>query len=147
MRLSPHFTLAEFTRSDKAIELGEPNQPTRAHLSNLQRLAAGLEKVRAICGDRPVTITSGYRNPKVNKVVGGVPTSAHALGHAADFRVSGLSPMAAARLIRDSDLVFDQLILETSRNIVHISFDPRQRRQVLTQKGGPGSRVEQGLVA
>lgn len=146
MRLSAHFTLAEFTRSDKAIELGEPNQPTRAHLSNLQRLAAGMEKVRAICGNRAITITSGYRNPRVNRAVGGVPTSAHALGHAADFTVAGLTPMAAAGLIRDSALGFDQLILETSRGIVHLSFDPRARRQVLTQKGGPGSPVEEGLV-
>ena len=145
MRLSPHFTLAEFTRSDKAIELGEPNQPTRAHLSNLQRLAAGMEKVRAICGDRPITITSAYRNPKVNRAVGGVPTSAHALGHAADFTVAGLTPMAAARMIRDSALGFDQLILETGRGIVHLSFDPRGRREVKTQRDGPGTAVKWGL--
>lgn len=145
MRLSPHFTLAEFTRSDKAIELGDPNQPTRAHLSNLQRLAAGMEKVRAICGDRPITITSGYRAPRVNRAVGGVPTSAHALGHAADFTVAGLTPMAAARMIRDSALGFDQLILETSRGIVHLSFDPRGRREVKTQRDGPGTAVEWGL--
>ena len=146
MQLSPHFHLDEFTRSSTAQSLGDPNRPTRAHLANLQRLAAGMEKVRAICGGRPIRITSGYRNPRVNRAVGGVPTSAHAKGDAADFEVEGLSPMAAARLVRDSDLVFDQLILETGRGVVHISFDPRERRQVLTQKGGPGTPVQTGLI-
>lgn len=145
MQLSPHFTLAEFTRSDTADRLKIANTPTKAHQANLQRLAAHLEKVRSLLGDRPITVNSAYRNPAVNRAVGGVKTSDHAQGHAADIVVHGLSAYEVAKRIRDSGIKFDQLILETSRKVVHISFAPRMRQQVLTQEGGAGSPVQQGL--
>jgi zinc D-Ala-D-Ala carboxypeptidase len=94
--------------------------------------------------DKPIEITSGYRNPKVNKAVGGVPNSAHALGHAADFHVHGLTDLEVAKKIRDSKLKFDQLIFEKNR-CVHFSVDPQMRRQVLRQPGGPGAKVFVGL--
>ncbi|MDP1872543.1 D-Ala-D-Ala carboxypeptidase family metallohydrolase, partial [Phenylobacterium sp.] len=104
-----------------------------------------LEKVRSLLGDRPITVTSAYRNPAVNAAVGGVKTSDHAQGHAADIVVAGLSPYETAKRIRDSGLKFDQLILETSRGVVHISFAPRMRQQVMTQAGKAGSEIRQGL--
>jgi zinc D-Ala-D-Ala carboxypeptidase len=158
MKLSEHFSLAEFIVSSTAEKLGNDNMPTPAHLENLKRAAAGMEKVRSILGDCAIVITSGYRNPIVNKAVGGVANSAHALGHAADFRAAGFSALGAASKIRDAqargEIEFDQLILETSRKIVHISFDPEggtkkkgMRGDVLTQKLGAGSPFQQGLHA
>jgi zinc D-Ala-D-Ala carboxypeptidase len=157
-KLSEHFSLAELTVSSTADRLGIPNTPTTEHLVNLKRLAAGLEEVRSILGDCAIVVTSGYRNPRINKAVGGVPNSAHALGHAADFRAAGFSAFAAARKLADAHaagkLDFDQLILETSRSIVHISFDPDggsgkrgMRGDVLTQAAGPGTPFQQGLHA
>lgn len=150
MKLSAHFSLAELTASAKAAALGDDNTPTPAHMANLKVLAAGLEEVRRVCGGRPMTITSGYRNPRVNRAVGGVPTSAHALGLAADFFVPGLKTRAVAQMlaqaVRDDDIEVDQVIWEKSRNIVHVSFDPRARGQVLTQALGPGSPVVAGVV-
>jgi zinc D-Ala-D-Ala carboxypeptidase len=143
MQLTKHFSLLELTHSSKAISMGNDNQPTPAHMANLQRLAEMMELVRALFG-RPIEITSGYRNPAVNAAVGGVPTSHHALGHAADFHVDGLHDLEAAKVIRDSALKFDQLIYERNR-CVHLSFDPGLRQQVLRQPGGPGSPVHAGL--
>lgn len=143
MKLSAHFSLEEFTISSKALSMGVRNDPTPAHLENLKRLAERMEAVRALF-NRPIEITSAYRNPQVNAAVGGVPTSAHALGHAADFHVDGLNDLEVAKSVRDSGLKFDQLIYEKSR-CVHISFDPRLRRQVMRQPGGPGSPVYNGL--
>jgi putative chitinase len=143
MKLSAHFSLEEFTISSKALSMGVKNDPTPPHLENLKRLAERMETVRALF-NRPIEITSAYRNPQVNAGVGGVPTSAHAVGHAADFHVDGMTDLEAAKAIRDSVLKFDQLIYEKSR-CVHISFDPRLRRQVLRQPGGPGSTVYNGL--
>ncbi|KQZ33987.1 D-Ala-D-Ala carboxypeptidase family metallohydrolase [Caulobacter sp. Root1472] len=143
MKLSAHFSLEEFTISSKALSMGVRNDPTPAHLENLKHLAERMEAVRALF-NRPVEITSAYRNPQVNTAVGGVPTSAHALGHAADFHVDGLNDLDVAKGVRDSGLKFDQLIYEKSR-CVHISFDPRLRRQVMRQPGGPGSAVYNGL--
>lgn len=55
---------------------------------------------------------SAYRSAKVNQAVGGVTNSAHALGFAADFVVAEMTPLAVARKLSASKLVFDQLILE-----------------------------------
>lgn len=149
MKLTEHFTLAELTASATAAAMRNDNAPTPEHRRNLFILAEGLEVARAIVGG-PIVITSGYRNPVVNRAVGGVPTSAHALGLAADFRRPGMSALAVARALDDAArkgrIRFDQLILETSRRIVHIAFDPRLRGQRLTQKGGPGTPCLPGIV-
>jgi putative chitinase len=145
-KLTEHFFLDEFLVSDTADTLGIPNTPTTAHLANIEQfLAPGLERARAILDGRLIVITSAYRNPKINKIVGGTPTSAHPKGYAADIRVAGLTHFAVARALAASALKFDQLILEISRNIVHISFDPRLRRQVRTQAKGAGTKIVDGL--
>ena len=141
--LTEHFALEEFTNSTTALALGIENTPTTAHMKNLQKLAEGMEKVRALFG-KVIEITSGYRNPEVNKAVGGVKNSAHALGFAADFHVHGIEDLKAAKVIRDSGIVFDQLIYERSR-CVHIAFGPGKRQMVLSQPGGPGSPTQPGL--
>jgi putative chitinase len=145
MKLSPNFMLTEFTRSAIAKKRGLSNEPTAEHIANLRKLSIALEAVRTLVG-RAVIITSGYRSPTVNAAVGGVPGSAHGLGHACDIRVHDTSAKVLARLIRDSDMRFDQLILETNRGVVHLSVDPRLRQQVLTQAGGPGTPIVQGIV-
>ncbi|HEU0044581.1 MAG TPA: D-Ala-D-Ala carboxypeptidase family metallohydrolase [Sphingomonas sp.] len=145
VQLSRHFTLAEMTASDAARALGQANTPSAAHLANLRVLALGMEQVRAILGDRPITIESAYRARRVNEAVGGVPSSAHARGLAADFTVAGLTAPAAAHKLDSSWLVFDQLILEVSRGVCHLSFAPELRREVWTQRGGPGTATVKGL--
>ena len=145
MLLTAHFSLEEFTLSSTALALGIENKPTPEHLQNLRNLAEQMEKVRALF-DVVIEITSGYRNPEVNKAVGGVPNSAHALGHAADFHVHGFDDLVAAKVIRDSGLNFDQLIYEENR-CVHLSVDPQMRQQVLRQPGGPNTPVFEGLEA
>lgn len=65
-------------------------------------LVVMLEKLRNKLGDRPVTISSGYRCPEHNRKAGGVKHSQHLLGNAADIVVAGVVPglvaSAAARL-------------------------------------------------
>jgi len=146
MRLSRNFTLAEFIRSANADELGLDNTPGPDHLANLKVTALGLEMVRALFGGKPVTVTSGYRNPQVNRAAGGVPNSAHALGYAADISIAGVRSYAVAAAIAESDIAFDQVIYEKGRNITHISFDPRLRGQTLTQHEGPRGPTLQGIV-
>lgn len=85
MRLSAHFSLNEFTASGTADRLGIDNTPTPQIVTNLVRLAQALEVVRAVLGNKPLHIASGYRSPLVNSKVGGSPRSYHMLGLAADF--------------------------------------------------------------
>lgn len=142
-QLTEHFSLDEFTASNTADAHGWDNSPTPVHLEHLRDLAEFMEKVRALF-NRAVVMSSVYRNPRVNKAVGGVPTSDHAQGYAGDFHVAGWSDYAVAQKIAASDLEFDQLIYEKGR-CVHVSIAPRMRRQVLSQPGGPGSPVHQGI--
>jgi len=143
-QLTEHFSLSEFTRSDTAESLGIDNSPTPEHLAHLQSLAEALERVRALLG-HPLHITSGYRSPALNAAVGGVATSAHSMGMAADFVVSSMDTKDAGQIIAASDIDFDQLIRESSRGILHLSVDPRMRRQVLTQAGPAGTPVTNGI--
>lgn len=55
-----------------------------------------LEQLRAMLGDDPITITSGYRCPKHNKEVGGAKHSQHMKGKAADIKVKGYTPSEVA---------------------------------------------------
>lgn len=128
-RLTRNFTLEEFTASDMATRHGIPNAPVGQHHLNIIRLAKVMQRVRDILGDFAVNITSGYRSPEVNKLVGGVPDSAHALGLAADFVVPGYGPpkkVAQDILPHMKDLGIDQLIYEDKGGSqwVHLGLRP-----------------------
>ena len=109
MKLSEHFTLAELTRTDhRTLD----NSPDLAALANLHRLAAFLEQVREVLGNRMVVINSAYRSKAVNDAVGSRESSQHRLGCAADIRVPGMTPDAVVRAVLASGLAYDQLIKE-----------------------------------
>ena len=138
MMLSPHFALAELTVSQTAARRGIPNVPTADQIDNLRRLAQVLEQVRAIVS-KPITINSGFRSQAVNKLIGGVPTSEHCDGRAADIICPAYgNPYQLAKAIERENIAFNQLILEYGQ-WVHISI-PRQgygpKCQVLTFRHG-----------
>jgi hypothetical protein len=134
-QLSPHFSLEEFIMSQTASRAGLDNTPDARILVNLRRTANYMEYVREMLGGKAILISSGYRSPAVNRAVGGVPDSAHMLGHAVDFICPSFgSPLTICRHLAGTPTVlFDQLIQEGTW--VHISFDPRLRRQLLTKAG------------
>lgn len=123
---SEHFTIEELCRSQVAVCLGIDNEPKREDIiANLKRLAFHtLEAVRLLNGNKPITITSGYRCQRLNKAVGGVPTSQHQSGCAADFVVgSAEENRRLFEKIKSSGSVpFDQLILEPKAGWIHISY-------------------------
>lgn len=135
MKLSEHFDLAEFTASQTADRLRLDNTPPEAVIANMMVLANGLEQVRALLGNRPLSITSGYRSPSVNAAVGSKPTSQHLTGQAADFICPRYgSPADIVAEIVGSGIDYDQVIQEFAGNgggWCHISFSPRNRRQAL----------------
>lgn len=125
MKLSPHFSLAELTRSSTADALQLDNRPADELVPRLVRTAEMLERIRSTLGV-PVTITSGYRAPAVNRAVGGVTSSDHAQGHAADIVAPGYgTPYQIAKLLAPlvSTLSIGQLILEgvKGKQWVHVS--------------------------
>lgn len=144
MRLSKHFTLDEFLKSATATRLGIDNTPDEKVLNCIQALVDNvLEPLRAHYG-RPIIITSGYRCPRLNKAVGGSSTSQHAIGQAVDIRSVSDSREDNKELfdmIREMKLPFDQLINEFGYDWVHVSFGPRNRRQVLKAEKSGGKTV------
>ncbi|SDQ53461.1 Peptidase M15 [Pseudomonas sp. UC 17F4] len=137
MQLSAHFSLAEMITSETAARRGIDNNPEAQVISNLQRLCTVLEEVRRLVG-RPIRVSSGYRSQALNKAIGGSPRSAHTLGLAVDINVTGLAPSELARRIKDSEVMFDQLILEYDQ-WVHFGLSTQvPRRQVLTIRRGSG---------
>ena len=129
------FSLSELTRSSTAARLGIDNVPKGEALENLHATANYMLKVRKLLGNKPITVNSGYRSPELNKhIPGSSNTSAHTLGWAVDFTCKAFgTPLEIANAIADSKLMddVDQLIHEYDA-WVHISFDPRNRKQKLT---------------
>jgi hypothetical protein len=127
MNLSPHFTLDELIATQHR---GIDNTPPPDVAANLVKTALLLEQVRTKLGV-PVIVSSGYRCPELNKAVGGQPKSQHLTGQAADFIAPGFgSPSTVAAAIRDSQIPYDQLIIEFGR-WVHISWATTPRHQAL----------------
>ena len=125
MQLTQHLTLEEFTRSGKAAELGLDNTPPPELLPRLILTAELLERIRATLGV-PVTVTSGYRSPKVNLAVGSSSGPDHPHGYAADIVAPAFgTPYEVARALAPlvSTLGIGQIILEgiKGKRWVHVS--------------------------
>lgn len=143
-QLTPHFTLSEATTTNTGIA----NIPTsQEHKDRILNTAYNMEIVRAVLGRNPIKINSWYRSPAVNKAVGGVPNSEHALGAAVDFTCASFGdPYEICRtLIQYAHVLnYNQLIYEGTW--VHISFPPdgtKGKNQVLTIING---KTSNGLV-
>ena len=125
MKLTPNFNLNEFTSSNIGERVGVKNTPSIRQIGNLTYLAEQLEKIRSLLR-KPITISSGFRNPELNRLVGGSETSAHLEGLAADFTCPGYGgPKTICTLLLPSVgvLKIDQLVYEGTW--VHVGFKPR----------------------
>jgi hypothetical protein len=137
MKLTPHFTLAEFTRSESAKRHGVSNEPTAEHKENLIVLCEKiLEPIRLKFG--PINISSGYRSKILNHYIGGSLSSQHCEGKAADIDMDGMGSVSNKEIFEfiQVNLDFDQMIWEfgTKENPdwVHVSYNgAKNRKQVL----------------
>ena len=147
MKLTQHFTLEEMTRSAVATRRRINNTPGEKEIAHLRALCEKvLEPIRAAWG-QPVVVSSGYRSPLLNKIVGGSKTSEHVGGYAADIRSLSDSSEDNKKLLKlilgMKNLPFRQIINEHpnkdgSPNWIHISYNPEhpKQRSILTYSGG-----------
>ena len=130
-----YFTIGEFVRSDTAERLCIDNRlPSLKESDNIRRLVLNvLDPLRRAYG-KPIRISSGYRCPKLNAIVGGSPTSDHMTGCAADIQsvpASKSEHQKLFELILKLDLPFDQLIDEKGMEWVHVSHREKGNRKMV----------------
>lgn len=133
MKISEHISYDEAVLSPTAIRNGIDNTPNEQQLHNMQQLAEHIfEPLRKIYG-KPIKINSFFRSDKLNKLVGGSPTSQHAKGQAID--ITGGNKAENKKLFElAKTLDFDQLINEYDFSWVHISYSTKNRKQILVIK-------------
>lgn len=123
MKLTPHFTFKEATKSAQFPGLVEDNEKYAKQPHVFARLVMGawlLEEMREAIGE-PLEVHSWCRCPALNDAVEGAPSSQHVIGEGFDF--SPLGPDTEASMLAAWDkmvvwlarrnLMFGQLIRET----------------------------------
>lgn len=137
--VSRNFSYSEFEKSDTAARLHINNAIRDWFVrDNIKALVDNvLQPLRDVWGG-PLFINSGYRCPELNKAVGGVPTSQHAKGQAADVGVT--DPYALAKAVKSMKVEFDQMILYP--DFLHLSYrdDGENRGQILYNKKWKGPK-------
>ena len=139
--ISKNFSYHEFEvsetahalRIDNTIKSFEVRDAIKALVDNvLQPLR---DKAR-----KPLNISSGYRCAELNRKVGGVATSQHCKGEAADVWCATLTPYQLARVVLENGIPYDQMILYPS--FVHLSYrkEGKQRMQLLYNASYEGKR-------
>lgn len=141
MKLSRNFSLEELTHSSTADARGIVNYPDNQSIQNLKKLCNDvLQPIRDKYG-KPIYITSGYRNPALNRAVDGSQTSQHLTGSAVDIDVANNRELwdVIVSMIRSGEITVGQLIWEKGNSIapswIHISLPtPYKKNQILKLK-------------
>lgn len=147
MNLTQNFSLEELTKSEIALRKNMDNTPDQEALDNLQLLCENVLQPLRDAYKRGIKVNSAYRSPDVNTAVGGVRTSDHCKGQAADIEIPGVSNVELAQYLADN-FEFTQVILEfftqgvPDSGWVHVSYNPDNlKRQVLTAVKQNGKTV------
>lgn len=152
MKLSPHFTAAEFCASDTAHRMGIDNDLPLELVDEAKNTAAMLESIRAHLSSvkgYPVEIivTSGYRCEELNQRIGSSPGSDHIRMAAIDFRAPGFgSPLEVCRALVPvfASLRIGQLIAEFG-SWIHVSTrspDKAINRIITINKSGVHAGIQ-----
>lgn len=138
--ISKDFSYREFERSEVADAKHICNVITSIDVrdSILALTENVLQPLRDAWGN-PLKVNSGYRCKALNAAVGGVPTSQHVKGEAADIATG--DPVKLARLAVKLGLPFDQMILYPT--FVHFShrLNGEQRGQICYNWRYEGEKV------
>ena len=119
----PCFEVEELCFSWTALCYSIDNTPENADVEeNLQALIDNvLIPVRREYG-KYIKVNSGYRSPKLNKRVGGVPKSQHQKGEAVDITTGSVKQNKVLYDIIDKQGNYDQLIWENGGEWIHVSY-------------------------
>lgn len=140
MKLTKHFTLEELSTTNNKTLAKKNYKEAKENLSEMECLALFAEQVRAFV-NVPMVISSGYRCDELNKAVGGAKTSQHRFFRAIDFVPKGMSIDDCFELLKNSNLVYKQLIKEQSGKTVWIHVGMGDERENLIYKNGKYTKI------
>lgn len=130
-----HFTIKELCRSNEARVRRIDNTPDAGIERSLTALVENvLDPLRELWGG-PITVTSGYRSPKLNAAVKGATSSQHVKGEAADIKAGTRADNKLLfALLRDSGLPVDQVIheygtIDQGPDWIHVSFTTKRKNR------------------
>lgn len=128
-----NFELREFIESDTAKKRRIDNTPTFLVVAHLQEVCeVFLQPLRNAWG-KPITISSGYRCPALNRAIGGVNNSAHLDGYGVDCVSEDFDKFCqfAKDFVQKAGIRFDQLIIEKSGSSrwLHFSLKGKNGQQ------------------
>src|ERR1700752_2458339 len=113
MNLSTHVTLDQMVASQTATRAGIEEQfnPAPEIIEKMKDLSENItEKLLLLFPG--LFISSGYRCPALNKLIGGADSSQHTKGEAADFGIHSASNIEIARAVIAAKIPFVQMIVE-----------------------------------
>lgn len=96
--MTKHFTFDELTHTSHSDLLEANSESAKGFMKQLKYTAGTLEEIRAVLGV-PLKVTSGFRSPQLNRLVGGSPTSGHTKGLCADVIPNGMDVVEAQKKI------------------------------------------------
>ena len=105
-----NFTFKELVKTDTGLD----NMPNDMNvIKNLTRLAQFLQSIRNEL-HLPIVVTSGYRSKEVNEAVGGVLSSYHVKGLAADIKCADMDKLLT--ILHSHLMDIDQLGIYYNKN-------------------------------
>ena len=128
-----YFSISELTSSATALREGIDNTPTESAYHLLHVLVEQLlDPIREAWGE-PIVVSSGYRCPELNALVGGAQYSHHLLGCAADLIAGNRADhrrlfKLIVQMLQTGQIRFTQLIAEDNYRWLHISYVPSDLR-------------------
>ena len=104
-------------------------------MKNIQNLINNLlNPIRKLWG-KPIYVNSGFRNEELNKLVGGVSTSNHLKGEAADITTGSIQGnLKLFKMLADIDIEYDEIINEKGGKWLHVALrrNGNNRRKYLS---------------
>ncbi len=161
MKLSENFTLKELTYTNPEIfkRFGLKNEPNEEVIVSLKNLVVNVLQPLRNHFKVPIIISSGYRSPEYNKVIGGAHGSQHTKGEAVDIDMDGMInqlnikyKIVTNKEIFDyiiKNLPFDQIIWEFGTNQnpdwVHVSYN-KENRKIVTRAIRKNGKVQYQIM-
>lgn len=140
MKNPKYFELTELLKSETAVAYGIENLPTWEIVETLKRFVSNtLDPIRIKWG-QALIVSSGYRVPELNIIVGGSVTSDHQEGLAVDLKLPSWSKRKLSELfhliqemVESGEIDIDQVIYYRKKKIIHIGAGEKLRKQFIVK--------------